>query len=216
MPSSERRRVLRGDHHERRRERPRLAVDRDLLLLHRLQQTRLRLRGRTVELVDEHDVREHRPGQELERAALRPPDAGADDVARKQVDRRLHAREAAADALGERAREPRLADARMVLDEQMTARHERGQHDVERRPRRPGPSTRRRRAGAPRTRRRRRSRVRARRRASAAGGAGRRPPAARSRRASSRIAALCRPSRPTHDQPPDVTRPRGPRRGVGA
>ena len=53
-------RVLRRDHHERRRQRVGVPVDRDLALLHRLEQRRLRLRRRAVDLVGEHDVREHR------------------------------------------------------------------------------------------------------------------------------------------------------------
>ena len=56
-------RVLGGDDEERRRQRPSLAVERHLLLGHRLEQRRLRLRHRAVDLVDEDDVREHRPGR---------------------------------------------------------------------------------------------------------------------------------------------------------
>ena len=47
----------------------RAALDRDLPLLHRLEQRRLRLRGRPVDLVGEQQVREDRPGPELEVAA---------------------------------------------------------------------------------------------------------------------------------------------------
>ena len=53
-------RVLRRDHEERGGQRPRDAVDRDLALLHALEQRRLRARRGAVELVGEHDVREHR------------------------------------------------------------------------------------------------------------------------------------------------------------
>ena len=63
-------RVLGREHEERRRQRVRRPVDGDLPLGHRLEQRRLRLRHRAVDLVDEHDVREHRAGAELEVAGL--------------------------------------------------------------------------------------------------------------------------------------------------
>ena len=53
-------RVLGRDDEERVVEPARLAVDRHLLLGHRLEQRGLRLRHRAVDLVDEHDVREDR------------------------------------------------------------------------------------------------------------------------------------------------------------
>ena len=59
-------RVLRGEDDERLAQLPRDAVDRDLALRHRLEQRRLRLRHRAVDLVDEDDVREDRAGPELE------------------------------------------------------------------------------------------------------------------------------------------------------
>ena len=59
-------RVLRREHDERPRERVGLALDRHLPLLHRLQQRGLRLRRRAVDLVGEQEVREDRPGTELE------------------------------------------------------------------------------------------------------------------------------------------------------
>ena len=59
-------RVLRRQHEERRRQRVGLLADRDRLLLHRLEQRRLRLGRRAVDLVGQHDVREDRPALELE------------------------------------------------------------------------------------------------------------------------------------------------------
>ena len=44
-------RVLRGDHHERLRQRPRMPVNRHLILVHGFEQRRLGLRGRTINLV---------------------------------------------------------------------------------------------------------------------------------------------------------------------
>ena len=52
--------VLGGDDEVGARQRPRLAVHAHLLLLHRLEQGGLGARRGAVELVDEHDVGEHR------------------------------------------------------------------------------------------------------------------------------------------------------------
>ena len=111
-------RVLRRQHEERRRQRVGLLADRDRLLLHRLEQRRLRLGRGAVDLVGEHDVREDRPVLELEaarrlarRAAL-DDHVGADDVGGHQVGRELDARERQVQRLGQRAHQQRLAQAR--------------------------------------------------------------------------------------------------------
>ena len=60
-------------------------------------------------------------------------DVGADDVGRQQVGRALHARERAVDRARERARQRGLADARVVLDEDVALgeqRHDDGLEDV--------------------------------------------------------------------------------------
>ena len=54
-------RVLRREHEERLLELERRAADRDLLLLHRLEQRRLHLGRRAIDLVGENDVGEDRP-----------------------------------------------------------------------------------------------------------------------------------------------------------
>jgi hypothetical protein len=100
------------------------VVERDLRLVHRLEQARLRLGRRAVDLVGEHDVREHGPRLEHEVAAVGLVDAHADDVGRQHVGRELDALEAAADRARERGGERRLADAGDVLDQQMAAREE--------------------------------------------------------------------------------------------
>ncbi len=70
-------RVLRGDHDERVGQRAGLALDRDLALLHRLEQRRLRLGRRAVDLVGQQQVREHRALAEPELARpTRPPGPG--------------------------------------------------------------------------------------------------------------------------------------------
>ena len=70
-------RVLRRDHHERQPDVVGLAVDGDGPLLHDLEQRRLRLRARPVDLVGEHDVREHRSAVEVELAGALVVDADA-------------------------------------------------------------------------------------------------------------------------------------------
>jgi hypothetical protein len=71
-------RVLRRHDHERAPEHVADAVDRDLVLLHALEQRGLRLRRRAVDLVDEEEVREDRAGAELElvRPLVEHVDAG--------------------------------------------------------------------------------------------------------------------------------------------
>ena len=88
-----------------------------LALLHALQQARLRLRRGAVDLVDQDHVGEDRAGTELEARLALVVDLGADDVGGQQVGRALHARELAVDRARQRARERGLADAGVVLDE---------------------------------------------------------------------------------------------------
>ena len=66
-------RVLRREHEERLLELVGLLRDGDRALAHRLEQRRLRLRRRAVDLVGEHDVREDRALLELEALAARRP-----------------------------------------------------------------------------------------------------------------------------------------------
>ena len=61
-------RILRGQHEQRTFERMAYAADRHLILLHRLEQRRLRLRRRAVDLVGQDDVGEDGPGDEPNRA----------------------------------------------------------------------------------------------------------------------------------------------------
>ncbi len=89
-------RVLRGQHQKRRRQRQRLSENRDLAFLHRFEHRRLSLRRRTIDFVGQHDVGEHRPGDELETAspvAVALQNVRAGDVHRHQVGRELDAAE---------------------------------------------------------------------------------------------------------------------------
>ena len=109
----------------------RLAADRDLSLLHRLEQRALHLRRCTVDLVGEDEVREHRPERDLELPELLVEDARADDVGRNQVRRELDALELAADRLGERLHRHRLGEPGEALDEEVAAGKQRDDHPFE-------------------------------------------------------------------------------------
>src|SRR5690606_16180368 len=110
-------RILRGKDGEQRPERPGLAIYGHLSLLHRLQQRRLRLRRRTVDLVGEEQVREHGPGNELEPALRLAKDAHACDVGRYQVRRELDTPETRAERPGERPDQQGLGDTRYALEQ---------------------------------------------------------------------------------------------------
>ena len=106
------------------------AVRRHLLLGHRLEQRGLGLRHRAVDLVDEHDVREDRPGLELELPDLLVVDREAGDVVRLQVGRALDpGRDRALDRLGDRPGEHGLRGARHVLEEHVAAARERAEDE---------------------------------------------------------------------------------------
>ena len=122
-------RVLGREHEERIRQRTGRAVNRDLLLGHRLEQRRLGLRHCAVDLVDEDDVREDRPGPELEVTRLLVVDGQPGDVGRLQVRRALDAgRARVLDRAGDRTREHGLRGARHVLEEHVAAT-DRGRDD---------------------------------------------------------------------------------------
>ena len=122
-------RVLGREDDERAGELVLVAVDGDVALLHALEQAGLGLRRAAVDLVDEDDVGEHRPGVELEARLALVEDVGADDVGRQQVGGALDARVLGVDRARERPRERRLADARVVLD-QHVALGEQGDEQV--------------------------------------------------------------------------------------
>ena len=112
-------RVLGGDHHERWCERVRHPVGGDLALLHGLEERRLGLRRRPVDLVGEDDVGEDRSGLEPELLVRAFVDAHPDQVGRQQVGGELHALPGAVDRRRERLGEARLAHPRHVLDQEV-------------------------------------------------------------------------------------------------
>ena len=82
-------RVLGRQHEERVRDRVRVVADRDLALLHDLEQRALDLRGGPVDLVGQQQVREHGPERGRELAGLLVVDPGPDEVGRDEVGREL-------------------------------------------------------------------------------------------------------------------------------
>ena len=92
-------------------------VDRDLPLLHALEQPRLGLRRGAVDLVDQDDVGEHRAGVELEAGGSLVEDVGADQVGGQQIGGALHPRVLGLQRAGEGTGERGLADAGGVLDQ---------------------------------------------------------------------------------------------------
>src|SRR6266576_1869922 len=116
--------ILRRDDEEGGLEDASGALDGHLALPHRFEQGRLGPRRRAVYLVGEHDVGKDRSGDEFEAQVFLIEDARSRDVRGKQVGRALDAPEGAADRCGKRSRQHRLACAREVLQQNVTARDE--------------------------------------------------------------------------------------------
>ena len=124
-------RILRREHEKRFRQRVRVVVDGDLRFVHRLQQRRLRFRRRAVDLVGHDDIREDRPGLEFEFLRHGIEHADADHVARQHVGSELDALERALEGPRDRLRESGLPNAGDVFDQQMPARQQRGQRELD-------------------------------------------------------------------------------------
>jgi hypothetical protein len=110
-------RVLGREHDERLGEWSGDALERNLALLHRLEEGGLRSRRCPVDLVDQHDVVEHGSRQEAKRAAIE--DARPGDVGGEQIGRPLDPGERQPERPRERPGKERLAHAGNVLDEGM-------------------------------------------------------------------------------------------------
>ncbi len=112
-------RVLGRDDQERVGHRVGDPVDRRLTLLHALEQARLGLRRRAVDLVGEDDLAHDRARAELEFLGLLVVDRQAGDIGWQQVRRELDAPEGAAQAASDGLGEDRLAGARDILDQEV-------------------------------------------------------------------------------------------------
>ena len=109
----------------------RRVADRDLVLLHHLEQRRLHLRRCAVDLVREEEVREHRAEVRVEGAGVRPVDPRADEVGRHEVGRELDAVEGSAENAGGGLDGQRLGETGNALDQQVAAGEQAGQDALE-------------------------------------------------------------------------------------
>ena len=127
--------VLRGQHEERRRQIVPLATDGDLLFLHGLEKRGLRLGRRTVDLIRQKHVGEHRAGDELQLAIagglVLLDHVRAGDVRGHQVRRELDPAESQLQRLGQRADHQRLGDARHAFQNAVALAEHRDQQFIE-------------------------------------------------------------------------------------
>ena len=125
-------RVLGREEQERKRKLARDPVDGHLTLGHRLEERRLGLRRRPVDLVHEHDVGEDRAGPKLEvpRPLVEYREPG--DVRGLEIGGALDAlRDRILDAAGDRPGEHGLRSSRNVLEEDVALARERGQDELD-------------------------------------------------------------------------------------
>jgi hypothetical protein len=123
-------RVLGRHHDERLLERVRRVADRDLALLHRLEQRALHLRRGAVDLVRQDDVGEDRPLLGRELAALRVVDERADEIRRQQVRRELDALEVRLQRGREGIDRQRLRESGHTLEQHVAAGQETEHHPL--------------------------------------------------------------------------------------
>ena len=106
-------------------------ADRHLPLLHHLEQRRLHLRRRTVDLVREQEVAEDRALLGVEATGVGPVDARADEIARHEVGRELDTPERPAEHGSRRLDRQRLGEPRHALDQEMASGDEADEHALE-------------------------------------------------------------------------------------
>ena len=113
--------VLGREHHEWLVELPGFVADRDLALLHRLEERTLHLRGSPVDLVGEQEVREYRALPRDEGLVPLVVDQGADQIRRQQVGGELNPGKVGPHTLRNALGEQGLRDSGHPLDEQVAA-----------------------------------------------------------------------------------------------
>ena len=121
--------ILRGEDKERLVQGGCHAADRHAVFFHRLQQRRLGLGGRPIDLVGQQQVGEQRPGLKSQALAVLVlhQQVRADDVGGHQVGGELHAAKLQVEHLSQRADEVRLADARHAFQEHVPSGQKRDQ-----------------------------------------------------------------------------------------
>jgi len=98
-----------------------MGIDRDLVLIHRLQQRRLSLGSRAIDLVGQQDIGEHRATLELELLFRRRVNRDADHVRRQHIAGELHSLKAAFQGAGNGLAERRFPHAGDAFNQQMSA-----------------------------------------------------------------------------------------------
>ena len=98
---------------------------------HHLQQRRLHLGRRAVDLVGEHEVGHHRAQLDVELLAALPVDPGAEDVGGNQVRGELDAGERAADHPGEGLHSERLGHPGHALEQQVPPGQQADEHPLD-------------------------------------------------------------------------------------
>jgi hypothetical protein len=105
------------------------------MLLHRLEQRRLRFRWRAVDFVSQHDIAEDRPGREHHLAPAGAgvflDDVGAGDVGRHQVGGELDAGELQVQHLGEGLDEQCLRQPGDANNQAVAADEQRLEHELD-------------------------------------------------------------------------------------
>ena len=109
----------------------RRVADRDLVLLHHLEQRRLHLCRCAVDLVREQEVREHGAEVGVEGAGVRSVDPRAYEVRRHEVGRELNAVEGPAENAGGGLDRQSLGETWHALDEEMPAGEQAGQDTLQ-------------------------------------------------------------------------------------
>ena len=123
-------RILGREDQERLLELQALVAERDLLLLHRLEQRGLHLRGGAVDLVREHEVREQRAALRREGSIARVVDHRPGQVRREQVRGELDAAELEREGVREAPHRERLREPGDALEQDVPAGQEPDQQAV--------------------------------------------------------------------------------------
>jgi hypothetical protein len=107
------------------------VADRDLPLLHHLEQGRLHLRRRAVDLVGKQEVAEHRAELGVEAPLPRAVDARPDEIRGHEIRRELDPCERAAEHPGGRLDGEGLGEAGNTFDQQVALGQEADDHALE-------------------------------------------------------------------------------------
>ena len=123
-------RIQRRQNQKRRTQTHRCSVDRNLLLLHRLQQRRLRPRRRPIDLIRQQNLREDRTLFELERPQAGIVDIHSQHIRRHQIRRELDPIEVQPQRSRNRLRQRRLPRPRHILEQHMTTTEHRDDRKI--------------------------------------------------------------------------------------